>query len=88
MTKQKRAKQQWVKVCFRFADKQVRKEGAECEKTRTGKDINPDSFDMTVAYSVDHCGFLGAFEKAKEFIANDKLMHGDTFEYRIDGGEW
>ena len=81
-TKTKRAPQQWVMVTYRFADKKARVRAAKDSK------CDPDKFGMTVAYPVDHCGFLGAFEKAKEFIRDNKLMHGNTFEYRIDGGEW
>ena len=29
-----------------------------------------------------------AFDAAKEYIANEKSVHLDAFEYRLDGGEW
>lgn len=82
-------KQQWVKVTYRFADKKARAEEAKRFERDYGKPMSdPDAFKMTISYSVDHCGFLGAFEKAKEYIADSKLIHGDRFEYQIDGGEW
>jgi len=56
--------------------------------TTRAADEKEDEFGMAIAYSVKHYGFLRAFEKAKEYIAKDKLNHGDKFEYQIDGGEW
>ncbi len=89
MTKQERAKQQWVKVCFRFADKKARVKEAKQFKARYGKSMrDQDAFKFNCAFSVDHCGFLGAFEKAKEYIADNKLQYGEKFEWQIDGGEW
>lgn len=89
MTKQKRAKQQWVKVTYRLADKKARAEAAKRFEAEYGEPMSdPDAFNMTIAYPIDHCGFVGAFEAAKQYITDSKLNHGDTFEYQIDGGEW
>lgn len=87
-TKTQRAKQQWVKVTYRLASKKARLEAAKRFESEYGQTLDPDGFNMTIAYPIDHCGFVGAFEAAKEYIADSKRNHGDTFEYRIDGGEW
>tara|TARA_Y100000114_G_scaffold146153_1_gene156563 strand:+ start:732 stop:986 length:255 start_codon:yes stop_codon:yes gene_type:complete len=83
-------KTQWIKVTYRFADKKVRAERAAKYEKQYGKPHpNPDRFSTSVAFPIiDGVGFTGAFELAKEYIADDKRNHGNKFEYRIDGGEW
>ena len=85
----KRAPQQWIKVMTRFASKKERAQRAKAYESQYGKPpSDPDGFNLQVAFAVDHCGFLGAFEKAKEYIATNKQAFGGEFEYRLDGGEW
>ena len=82
-------KLQWVKVTTRAADEKERaREAKQFEAEYGTPRHDPDEFGMAIAYSVQHYGFLGAFEKAKEYIAKNKLNNGDRFEYQIDGGEW
>ena len=85
----KRQKQQYVKVMYRFTDPKRRQEIAREFERRHGKPMSdPDAFNMTVAFPIDHFGFKGAFEEAKQYIANEKSVHFNAYEWRIDGGEW
>ena len=89
MAKQKRAKQQWVKVMSRFADRDVRSKNAVAMEKQIGRPLSDHhAFNMNVAFAVDQYGFIGAFEAAKAFIESDQGKYGDTFEYQLDGGEW
>ncbi len=80
---------QYLKVMSRFSDPKRRAQMAKQFKRRHGKPMSePDGFSMNVAFPTDTYGFIGAFDAAKEWIANEKKIHLDTFEYRLDGAEW
>ena len=49
-------KQQYVKVMYRFTDPKRRQEIAREFERRHGKPTDPDAFNMTVAFPIDHFG--------------------------------
>ena len=88
-TQSKRTPKQWIKVMGRLSDPKRRAQIAKNFQRDHGKPMSdPDGFNMYVAFPTDHYGFKGAFAAAKEYIANEKSVHLDAFEWRIDGGEW
>ena len=84
-----KAPRQWVKVMGRIADPKRRARMAKLfEKDHGFPMEEPDAYGMYVSFPVDYFGFVGAFEAAKEYIAQEKELHRDTFEWRLDGGQW
>ena len=86
--KNHKAPRQWVKVMGRLADpkarariaRQLEKDGFPMEEA--------DQFNYYTGFAVDAYGFTGAFEKAEAYIADEMLTYGNTFEWKISGGEW
>ena len=84
-----KAPRQWIQVMGRLSDPKRRAQVAkQFEKDHGHPMSNPDGYGMFVSYPVDKFGFIGAFEAAKEYIANEKEIHRDVFEWRLDGGQW
>lgn len=87
--KLERKPQQWVKVMGRLSDPKARQRVADNHLKVTGDLMrDPHEFRYYMGFSVDRIGFLSAFEKAEAYIADEVLTYGDTFEWKISGGEW
>ena len=75
---------QYVKVMGRLADPKRRKKAAE----ERGYGEDPDYWNVYTGYPTDFYGFSGAFEAAEKYIEQEVFKFGDTFEWKISGGEW
>jgi len=75
---------QYVKVMGRLADPKRRKKDAEA----MGYGEDPDYWNFYTGYPTDFYGFSGAFEAAEKYIEQEVFKFGDTFEWKISGGEW
>jgi len=79
----KRNVKDWVMVMGRLADPKRRAAAAK----DSGYD-DPDLWGMFVSFDVDHYGFAGAFEAAKEWIEREEFKFQGTFEWKLDGRSW
>jgi hypothetical protein len=83
--KLERKPQRYVKVMGRLTDPKRR---AKAVLENHGPDADPDYWNYYTGYPIEYYGFTGAFEAAERFIAGEVFKFGDTFEWKITGGEW
>jgi hypothetical protein len=83
--KLERKPQRYVKVMGRLTDPKRR---AKAVLENHGPDADPDYWNYYTGYPIEYYGFTGAFEAAEQFIADEVFKFGDTFEWKITGGEW
>ena len=87
--KDRKAPRQWIKVMGRLTDPKRRAKIAKAWEKAHGRPMSdPDAYNMYVSYPIDHYGIVGAFDAAREYIAQEVETHRDTFEWKLDGGEW
>jgi hypothetical protein len=89
MSNSTRTKRDWIKVMGRLSDPKRRAKIAKAWEKAHGRPMSdPDAFNMYVSFPIDHYGIVGAFEAAREYIAQEVETHRDTFEWKLDGAHW
>ena len=79
----KRKPHSWIKVLGRLSDEKKR---AAIAKRDGLKDA--DAFNMYVAFSIDTHTAAGAMLCANKYIDEQRDVFGDSFEWRLAGGQW